>query len=198
MAALIKFKTDHDDGSADRVISIAILIIVNLIAVTFACLLYRNQAQLGKETSINCYGTLYQGREIKHPTYSLPLTFFLRRLLFSVLTVYLFERPQMQMIAQHALSLLMMAYFLSSLNHFKTRGQSAVEVGSELLLHFACIILSQFNDASLSEETRFAVEQLFLATIALLAASNFVFMITLMVKACLAKRRLKALVAKRA
>ena len=98
MASMINFKTDHDDNSVDRVFAIAILIIINVIALYFSCLLHRNKTQLGQESSINRYGTLYQGREIKemkHPLYLQPLAFFLRRLLFSVVTVYLFDKPQM-------------------------------------------------------------------------------------------------------
>ena len=58
-------------------------------------ILYAKRDSLSNEDTINTYGTLYVGKNIEEPSrnyvWVYPLTFFFRRTIFMIVTVFLFE-----------------------------------------------------------------------------------------------------------
>ena len=80
--------------------------------------------------------------------------FFWRRLLFILVTVYMFDYPLMQMFSHHLLSMVTMAILLHDQGSFESKAQRNVEVGSELCLHLASIVMSQFMNVSVDEEQK--------------------------------------------
>lgn len=77
-----------------------------------------------------------------------PIAFFWRRLMFAFITVYLFDWPQMQMIAHHVLTVLYIGVLVYNPHTYDSVSQKIIEVGSEATMHFTSIFLSQFNVAS--------------------------------------------------
>lgn len=62
------------------------------------------------------------------------------------------------MIAHHILSMGFMIYLSSDLYLFEDRSQAVIEIGSEFLLHFLSVLLSQYNRLSYSYETKLWIE----------------------------------------
>ena len=71
-----------------------------------------------------------------------PLAFFYRRTVFIIVTVFLFDRPAMQMILNQVLTMFMIIYLLyESKSLFASRSMQIVETGSEVCFLISCLFL---------------------------------------------------------
>ena len=70
-----------------------------------------------------------------------PLVFLYRRIMFMCVTVLLLDLPDMQMIANTVLSLLMTVYLAQDPMFQASTGLRFVEVGSEFIYLAACVCI---------------------------------------------------------
>ena len=135
--------------------SIAILVLINGAPLAFFIVIKCNHSLLADEERKKSFGAIYNGKNVSkddHRAQFYPLGFFWRRMLFIIITVYMFDYPLMQMIAHLSLTMVMMAFLVYDSQAFESKAQKYVEVGSELGLHFSSIMMSQFMDNSYSTE----------------------------------------------
>ena len=131
--------------ATDIAISIGLIAIIAIAALTFFCLLKTNHENLKDSELVGKIGTLYQNNNVHfstHKTHYFPLSFFVRRFAFASVTVYMLEKPQMQMVIHHTLTMLAMSHLAFHSQAQASRGIRVIEIGSELLLHATSIILS--------------------------------------------------------
>ena len=131
--------------ATDIAISIGLIAIIAIAALTFFCLLKTNHENLKDSELVGKIGTLYQNNNVHfstHKTHYFPLSFFVRRFAFASVTVYMLEKPQIQMVIHHTLTMLAMSHLAFDSQAQATRGIRFIEIGSELLLHATSIILS--------------------------------------------------------
>ena len=94
-------------GTADIASSITILVMLNFTPLVFCATLSRNRDTLTVPSTKKQISAIYIGKNVTsqdQKAYLYPIAFFWRRCLYAVITVYLFQWPQMQMIAHHALT----------------------------------------------------------------------------------------------
>ena len=118
----------------------------------------------------------------------------MRRVAFSVVTVHLFDHPQMQMIAHHTLTLATMLHLVAGDYVYESRRQKFVEVSSELLLHLMSIGLSYFNTLHHTDlETSSRIECFVLSSLVLLFLVNFAEMFWAIIDSCRESKQRKKL-----
>lgn len=101
LAAMVVFSRGFPEETSQGVIAILQLFFFALVLpCIFAILLKKNAEKLGEESTIAAYGALYKGLVPENSLWTYPLVFFLRRTLFALATVYLFDRPGLQIIVQ--------------------------------------------------------------------------------------------------
>lgn len=172
--AIKAYKTE-----TDRIISFGVLSALLLCSVGFFYILRNKHRTLTDSNMVAKIGTLYQDKNVyrkKHNVQYFPPAFFIRRVAFASATVYLFESPQAQMIVHHILSMLTISHLAFDRWAQASTGFRMVEIGSELLLHFTCILLSQFSIASYSAE---ALEAMVLSSLTILVFLNLTHMVIL-------------------
>eukprot|EP00353_Schmidingerella_taraikaensis_P012373 CAMPEP_0185571574 /NCGR_PEP_ID=MMETSP0434-20130131/3613_1 /TAXON_ID=626734 ORGANISM="Favella taraikaensis, Strain Fe Narragansett Bay" /NCGR_SAMPLE_ID=MMETSP0434 /ASSEMBLY_ACC=CAM_ASM_000379 /LENGTH=362 /DNA_ID=CAMNT_0028187075 /DNA_START=218 /DNA_END=1303 /DNA_ORIENTATION=+ len=180
MASIVVFKLGVKKDQ-QLAVAIAILTALTLAFMLFYCMLKKYQSSLGAETTKKRMSTLYVGRNVnyeKHGSHRFPVAFFLRRLVFTVVTVYLLDYPAMQMIFQQLLTMAAIVHLAYDTRALSSSMQKIVEMGSEILLLLACTLLAQFNAFGPDDKKkRFAIEICFLVVLALLALLNLVALI---------------------
>ena len=101
MTAFLVFKMSSNDR-AQLIAAVIIFISINCAPLVYAIILCKHKDRLQDEKVVRKYGTLYDNKNVSanknHKVWTVPLSFFYRRTVFTCLTVYLFEKPSMQMI----------------------------------------------------------------------------------------------------
>eukprot|EP00353_Schmidingerella_taraikaensis_P000698 CAMPEP_0185592168 /NCGR_PEP_ID=MMETSP0434-20130131/67024_1 /TAXON_ID=626734 ORGANISM="Favella taraikaensis, Strain Fe Narragansett Bay" /NCGR_SAMPLE_ID=MMETSP0434 /ASSEMBLY_ACC=CAM_ASM_000379 /LENGTH=200 /DNA_ID=CAMNT_0028217763 /DNA_START=98 /DNA_END=700 /DNA_ORIENTATION=- len=147
MLAVVVFKV-AEKAIGDVAPAIAILAVLNGAPLVFYIALRRNKDSLDTETTKNSIGSIYAGKNLasegRNALVYHPWAFFLRRLIFVVITVFKFDQPQIQMLAHHVLTVLMIAVLVYNPRAYQSRSQKIIEVGSEIFMHFTSICMSQF------------------------------------------------------
>ena len=116
------------------------------------------------------------------------LVFFVRRTLFAYVTVFLYEKPQMQMVVHHGLTMMAITLVAYDSQSQDSRGLRIIEIGNEVELHLISIIISQFGIPNKSTEE---LEVASLACLVFLFAPNIVYFIILVVLGFKKKLRLR-------
>ena len=100
LAAMVIFKDGFPDDTMQGVIAIFQLGFFALILpILYARILKQNVEELAEENSISVYGSLY--KDLVHENvWTYPLAFFFRRSAFTLATVFLFDRPSLQVVVQ--------------------------------------------------------------------------------------------------
>lgn len=138
-------------STTEIVFGVLLYIVLNLLPFFYLWLLYKQQAKLSEEKTIKTIGTLYDGLQIKRLPFAghegmindvwfYPAVFMIRRSLFILITVVLFDYPFLQMPINQALSLAYIRY-LCKWNLFESRSRFYVEVASEFIGILACVCL---------------------------------------------------------
>jgi len=167
--------------NTDVYISSGVLFALLLCSLSFFWILRKNHKILKDSNIRTKIGTLYTDKNVDrtgHNVQYFPLAFFVRRVVFACAAVYLFESPQVQMIVHHILSMLIMTHLAYDRWAQASTGFRMVEIGSEVLLHFTSILLSQFSIVSYSDV---ALESMALASLGTLVVLNLAHMIILTV-----------------
>ena len=87
-----------------------VLAFINFVPLIFLTFLYRNRESLGATKYIESIGQLYIGKNpnrSEHYIHLVPTAFLYRRTIFSTATVFLYEQPNLQIIINNSLSILM-------------------------------------------------------------------------------------------
>ena len=148
VASLVALKAT-DRTAIEVTTSSLIISMIGLAAIGFFILLSRCHDHLADAPVINKIGTLYQGKEVDRKAHSVeyfPLAFFTRRIVFAIATVYLHDSPKLQMAVHHVLTLATIVHLAYDKRTQVSQGFRLVEIGSEVLMHATCILLSQFGD----------------------------------------------------
>ena len=102
------------------------------------------------------------------------------------------------MVVHHFLTMVFVAYIALNTRMYATRSHRTIEIGSELLLHFISIILSQYNVKNYNAEAFEVIENISFAFFGLLFLINIIIAIKFSVEGCKEKKKKKMLVKKRA
>ena len=98
LAAMITYKYYQDRSSGEVVIAALILTLINILPFALALVVYKQTNRLELEENTTKFGTIYKGRNVSRTknnwVWFYPLTFFVRRMLFMILTVFFVEYPQ--------------------------------------------------------------------------------------------------------
>ena len=140
VALKAKNRTEMEITTSTLVISF-----ISLAAIGFFILLSRQNDRLAHTYVTNKIGTLYQGKNVNrkaHRVQYFPLAFFIRRILFAIVTVYLNHCPKLQMAVHHVLTMATITHLAFEKRAQSTKGLRFVEIGSEVLMHMTCILLS--------------------------------------------------------
>ena len=116
--------TSPERNNADFILAIIAFICINSMPLVFCFILHRHQHTLADESDLNSFGTLYAGRNVKpksHKVQFLPLTFFYRRTIVVLVTVYVFDNPNLQFISFHVITILTIVYHVSDSSRFATQ-----------------------------------------------------------------------------
>ena len=76
------------------------------------------------EVTVKSIGSFYSGKNVhspKHQVHLYVVAFFLRRGLFVIATVYLFDYPQMQMVVHHVLTMTFTSYLAFNNSMYASR-----------------------------------------------------------------------------
>lgn len=171
---------------------ICLLLLLTMTPIFFFGLLAYRKKRLSDEDSVKSFGTLYKGRNVEKPTNNVqfdPLAFFFRRSLFTCISVFLFNSPEIQMIVNQCLIMAYIVYLANDSAKFETRSLAFVEIGTETLLLLVCIILQQLTDPRLSSLSSDKIDVAFLISISCLCLVNASYMVYLLVLGC--KEKLK-------
>ena len=144
MLSFVAFTTLKGSDSSVA-IGVVIFIVIVALPFFFAEVLHKNKDNLNEENMKKTIGTLYDGlrvssvRDTKN-VWWYPVVFMLRRVLFIVITVAMFDYPTLQMAAHQVLTLLYIKYLCTD-NLFESKRRQRVEVASEFICMIACIFL---------------------------------------------------------
>ena len=75
--------------------------IINSVPLIYARALYKYSARLEEEYLVRKIGNLYDNKNVRsnreehHRVWLFPFTFFYRRTIFTILTIFLFDKPDM-------------------------------------------------------------------------------------------------------
>ena len=114
-SALIIFK--KDSSREDQIITASLLFVsISLIVpIVLTRVVYKNKDCLHEEKNEKTVGTLYMGRRVvssidERRVWIYPASFFLRRTIFAIVSVFLFDHPNMQMIVHQFLTMATLIY----------------------------------------------------------------------------------------
>mmetsp|Transcript_33837 Transcript_33837/g.44687 ORF Transcript_33837/g.44687 Transcript_33837/m.44687 type:complete len:168 (-) Transcript_33837:1184-1687(-) len=147
MASLVVLKRGFKSDQ-QLAVAIAILAALTLAFTLFYCVLKRCQNSLGAENTKKRISTLYIGHDVQyenHRSHQFPVAFFLRRLIFTAVTVFLIDHPALQMIVHQLLTMAAILHLAYDIRVLSSSLQKIVEFGSEILLLVASTLLAQFN-----------------------------------------------------
>ena len=159
--------------------------------IVFAIVLCKKRAELEEEKHVNSFGRLYDTKNVKrsdHRVYQWPIMFFLRRMLFCLMTVLLFDYPNMQFIVNQILTLATIMYLTYDSHLIFAKGQRNIKAGSEALFLFTCIFLQQYTDSTLSEKAKDANQILFFIAFGVLVFLNNFYLLRTIIQSCSEKK----------
>ena len=167
-----------------------------VIPLYFSKVLYKYREDLLEEDNKKSFGSLYAGKNVdpkrEHRVYFYPEVFFYRRLLFICASVYLFEKPAMQMIVHQILTMATLCYLVYDKRMFEQRGQAFIEISSEFLLLFVSLVIQE-SIREHDEKKLYKIGTGIFVGIGLMTAVNVTYIIYTVIQGCREKRRLKAL-----
>ena len=130
--------------------------------------------------------------ERDHYVWLYPPMFFYRRLFFICASVYLFEKPAMQMIVHQLLTLATLVYLVMDKKMYQQVDLAIIEITTEFLLLLTSILFQEFLRARNSEQ-RTKIGLVVLIVISLMILVNVVYIVYTLVKNFKDKRHKKRL-----
>jgi hypothetical protein len=136
------------------------------------------------EQRIRGYKTLYLGLNLRHERRALyyPLMFFVRRLIFAILLVYLNNYPNIQIFAMMIVSTIVLCVFLSK-KPFECPDNTWFEVANELLIFAATVMTLMYTPFITNVQARSKLGNAFIVLFGYVCILNSVFILTSLCKA---------------
>lgn len=156
-AAILSLKAAIIEDLKQMPVPITLMAVITLTPVVLSVVAYRRRKSLGEDKVRRSIGSIYEGKNVErddHKVYLFPLLFFWRRTCFVIVTVFLFAHPALQMAAHYVLTMLSATMLLADGRAFESKAQRNVEVGSEFLLLFSSISLSQYANMAYSKQQK--------------------------------------------
>ena len=146
MTVMLTLRATNHENSWQVPVAIASLALLSLMPIFFSFVLYKKHTELDLEENHKKIGTLYLGHNVGgdrliRPEF-FPCAFFYRRTIFLTVSIFLFEKPAMQLMVHGVLTLLTIIYLSVDTRMFKQRTQAFVEIGSEVILLEITVVLS--------------------------------------------------------
>ena len=98
LASMVTYKNYEQSSAAEVIVAALILSLLNILPIALALVVYWQTDRLELDENTQKFGTIYEGRNVSstrnHRVWFYPFTFFTRRMLFMMLTVFLIETPQ--------------------------------------------------------------------------------------------------------
>ena len=98
MISMVAFRRASGDA-VSVLMATVLLLAITAVPIFFAKLLHNNRDRLEDEANVKKFGTIYAGRNVnsdkKHQVWIYPLSFFFRRAIFMMATVFLAEWPSL-------------------------------------------------------------------------------------------------------
>lgn len=194
IAALLVFKLLADEP--DQVIAASAMFgILTVIPLIYSRVLCKYGKRLHEEQVKRKILNLYDNKNIErgrnHRLWVFPLCFFYRRTVFALLTIYMFEKPNMQMIVHQFMSLLTIVYLARDQQRFLNKAIRLVEIGTEMLLLVTCAFVQQLI-LPLEEEQSADITFFVFSCVGVLCLFNAVFVVRGVRQNCRDKKRSKA------
>ena len=100
MAVMMGLKNFNEIPTGSNTFAIALLIIIVSLPIIYAKIMHKNALTLETDKQMEKFKTIYQDRIVAadKKIWLYPLMFFLRRIVFIMATVFVFSRPEIQMI----------------------------------------------------------------------------------------------------
>ena len=194
MTAIVILHDNKDDKGMVAKAAV-ILILVSALPILFSSVLYIKRVWLEEEKNVKTWGTLYIGRDVlathDHRAWLAPIAFFLRRLLFVIIAVHLFDKPLMQLFAHQALVMATVVYMVHDGRAWRDKGLIWVEVGSEMALMMMTVLAQECLRQPIRSEEIDNVTVCLYVTLGLLLAGNIAYMIYAWVQQRREKKRKK-------
>ena len=150
MTAMTTIYAFNDATTDQKVISITILVIINILPIFYARVLKKRRTKLHQLKNRSTIGSLYEGfyryrEQVKRRlrldkskkfklirrTYIYPMAFLWRRSLFIVLTVWVFDYPVLQMAGHLYLTLFNMCLLIGLKENFLSKQRMLTELFAE-------------------------------------------------------------------
>ena len=184
MAMLPLNSNDEDADFVKKLVPILLLIILVQLPFIYVCCLEKRKSELDQPMVSNSIGNLYQGLNLEQleekdeekkskSVWHYTFVFLVRRQLFIVLTVFVFEHPNMQMIGHIILTMINSAYLVADPAMFEEKNRKRIEVLNDLVL----LLLSLFMQQNLTKPEPDAKEVLGDVTLGVLGLL-FIFNVT--------------------
>ena len=178
-----------------------ILLIANVLPLHYAWVLSKHRKVLDTDLKTRTIGSLYDTRNVRRDydgrVWTYPITFFYRRLCFAIITIFLFDRPDMQMIVHQFMSMMIVVYISWDNRMFKDRQTRFVEIATEAFLFTSCLFI-QVMILPLDEVQIEDVKIMIFVSVGLLITVNIVFVFYKVYENCKDKKRTKRRAARRA
>ena len=115
MSSMVVLVKESSSASSTFVAALLLICFSVIVPLALIRLIYINRAILHELKMIIRFGTIYSGRRVKdllgeRRVWIYPATFFVRRTVFAIATVSLFEHPNMQMIVHQFLTMATLVY----------------------------------------------------------------------------------------
>ena len=184
MAMLALNSNDEDADFMKKLGPILLLIILVQLPFIYVWCLGKRQSELDQPMVANSIGNLYQGLNLKQLeekdeekkskcVWHYIFVFLVRRQLFIVLTVFVFDHPNMQMIGHIILTMINSTYLVADPAMFEEKNRKRIEVLNDLVL----LLLSLFIQQNLRKPEPDAKEMLGDITLGVLGLL-FIFNVT--------------------
>ena len=111
-------------GDGSIVLPLMVIALVSLTPLAFVYVMFRNKERLDREDFRERYGSMYGGKNVyneRTKAYLYPMLYFWRRLIFAIITVYLFPYPLMQLLVHHFMTMLSVILLVSHKRAFDTQ-----------------------------------------------------------------------------
>ena len=147
LASLVSLNS-RNTTIGDQIAAYLLLAFITFVPLAFFFILCKNHSMLDLDSSRERFGKLYFGKNVQKERLVLwmPLTFFYRRSIFILTSIYFIKHTNLQMVIIYALSLLTLIYLAHDSQFFENRWLRLVEVGTETLFFYICIFFQQHLD----------------------------------------------------
>ena len=196
MSSMVVFYNDSSSAGSTFVAALLFICFSVAVPIVLIWIVYINRDTLHELKMKLKFGTMYSGRRVidfiyERRVWVYPATFFIRRTLFAITTVSLFEHPYMQMIVHQFLTMATLVYLCNDDRMFTDNSQRFTEIVSEIFLLLISVLLIQFERYKKFDDEVQSLEISIYVSLGLLMLFNTIFLIYGVVIDCLESKRLK-------